>query len=63
MDGVVYTESKLIPGANEFVNRLTQGNYKFLFLTNNSYHTPMELRDRLLNIGIDVTENHFIKKE
>jgi NagD protein len=59
MDGVVYTNSKLIPGAKEFVDRLIQGNYKFLFLTNNSYHTPFELRNRLLNIGIDVPENYF----
>jgi hypothetical protein len=29
MDGVVYTDSTLIPGANELVNRLTKGNYKF----------------------------------
>lgn len=59
MDGVVYTGSKLISGANEFVNRLKQGNYKFLFLTNNSYYTPLELRNRLLNMGIDVTEDCF----
>ena len=59
MDGVIYTGSKLIPGAKEFVDRLKQGNYKFLFLTNNSYHTPSDLKNRLLNIGIDVTEDHF----
>lgn len=59
MDGVVYTGSKLIPGAKEFVNRLKQGNYKFLFLTNNSYHTPSELRGRLLSKGIDVSEDYF----
>ncbi len=59
MDGVVYTGSELIPGAKEFVNRLKQGNYKFLFLTNNSYHSPAELRERLLNMGIDVTADYF----
>jgi NagD protein len=59
MDGVVYTGPKLIEGANEFVNRLVQGDYKFLFLTNNSYHTPLELRHRLLKLGIDVSEDHF----
>ncbi len=59
MDGVVYTGSKLIPGAKEFVDRLKQGNYKFLFLTNNSYNTPLELKNLLQNIGIDVTEDHF----
>jgi NagD protein len=59
MDGVVYTESTLIPGTDKFVSRLMQGNYKFLFLTNNSYYTPLELRDRLLKMGIDVSEDHF----
>ncbi|MFP4227081.1 MAG: HAD-IIA family hydrolase, partial [Desulfobacterales bacterium] len=59
MDGVVYTGSKLLPGAKEFVSRLKQGNYNFLFLTNNSYHSPGELRERLLNMGIDVTEDYF----
>ena len=59
MDGVVYTGSKLIPGVKQFVNRLKQENYKFLFLTNNSYHTPAELRARLLNLGIDVSEAYF----
>ncbi len=59
MDGVVYTGSKLIPGAKEFVDRLKQGSYKFLFLTNNSYYCPVELKDRLLKLGIDVTEDHF----
>ncbi|RPJ81879.1 MAG: HAD family hydrolase [Deltaproteobacteria bacterium] len=59
MDGVVYTGSRLLPGAKEFVDRLMQSSYKFLFLTNNSYHTPAELRDRLLNLGIDVTEDCF----
>jgi NagD protein len=59
MDGVVYTGSRLIPGAKEFVGRLIQGNYKFLFLTNNSYYTRPELRDRLLNMGIEVDEDCF----
>jgi NagD protein len=59
MDGVVYTDSTLIPGVKEFVNGLMRGNYKFLFLTNNSYHTPLELRNRLLKMGIDVPEDYF----
>jgi len=59
MDGVVYTGSRLIPGAKDFVDRLIQGNYKFLFLTNNSYYTRPELRDRLLNMGIEVDEDCF----
>jgi len=59
MDGVVYTGSKLIPGAKEFINKLQQGSYNFLFLTNNSYYIPLELRGRLLDMGIDVPEGYF----
>ncbi len=59
MDGVVYTGSKLIPGAKDFVDLLHQGNFKYLFLTNNSYYTPLELSNRLLNMGIDVPEDSF----
>lgn len=59
MDGVVYTGPKLIPGAKAFVDRLKEKQYKFLFLTNNSYYTPGQLRDRLLNMGVDVSENCF----
>ena len=59
MDGVVYTGAKLIPGAAEFVSRLKEENYKFLFLTNNSYYTARQLRNKLRDIGIDVTEDVF----
>ncbi len=59
MDGVIYTGSKLIAGAKEFVESLKQGDYKFLFLTNNSYHTPLDIRKRLLKMGIDVGEDYF----
>lgn len=59
MDGVVYTGSKLISGAQAFVHQLQQGNFKYLFLTNNSYFTPSELRERLLKMEIDVPEGAF----
>ncbi len=59
MDGVINTGNNLIPGAAEFVEKLKAGNYKFLFITNNSYFTPDELRDRLADLGIDVEPEHF----
>jgi NagD protein len=59
MDGVVYTGSEVIPGAKDFVGRLIQKNYKFLFLTNNSYHTRWELRDRLSGMGVEVDADCF----
>lgn len=59
MDGVIYTGRQLIPGAKEFVDKLKQGDYKFLFLTNNSYLLPLQLKERLYNMGIDVSEDYF----
>ena len=59
MDGVIYTGSKLIPGAVDFVSRLKQRNFKFLFLTNNSYYTPKQLKARLSKMGINVTADCF----
>ncbi len=59
MDGVVYTGTQLIPGAEKFIRRLVQGGYKFLFLTNNSYFTRQELQDRLRGMGIEVDEDCF----
>ena len=59
MDGVINRGNSLIPGAKKFVSRLRKGGYRFLFLTNNSYHAPFELRERLAHTGIDVDEDHF----
>lgn len=59
MDGVINKGRKMIPGADAFVERLKKGNYKFLFLTNNSYHTPKELHDFLQQLSIDVSEECF----
>ncbi len=59
MDGVINKGDTLIPGAYDFVEKLKTGGYKFLFITNNSYFTPEELRDRLHTLGIDVSTDHF----
>lgn len=59
MDGVIYKSPKLIPGAIEFIQRLDQGGFPYLFLTNNSYHTPAELSDRLAGMGISACGDKF----
>jgi NagD protein len=59
MDGVVYTESSLLPGAAAFVERLKRGGFRFLFLTNNSYHTPAKLQARLGAMGVEVEKDRF----
>jgi NagD protein len=54
MDGVVYAESKLIEGAKEFIYTLQKNRNKFLFLTNNSRQTPLDLSKKLAILGIKV---------
>lgn len=59
MDGVIYRGSQLIPGADDFIARLKKGNHGYLFLTNNSKKTPLDLRRKLLAMGIDVPIDRF----
>jgi NagD protein len=56
MDGVLVTEEQAIPGASEFIARLTGLGIPFLVLTNNSMYTPRDLRARLGRSGLDVPE-------
>src|ERR687889_1112533 len=57
MDGVLVHEEEPIPGAADFVARLTQTGRPFLLLTNNSIYTPRDLKARLHRSGIDVPED------
>jgi NagD protein len=60
MDGVIYRENHLIPGAAEFVDSLHATGTPFLFLTNNSAPTPEDLSVRLRHLGIDrISSRHF----
>ncbi len=57
MDGVLVRGHQPIPGAPEFIARLTQRGITFLVLTNNSIYTPRDLHVRLQHTGLDVPEN------
>ena len=59
MDGVIYHGNRLLPGAKEFVEWLYRENKQFLFLTNSSRRTPVELQKKLGWMGLDVDESHF----
>ena len=59
MDGVIYHGNILLPGVSDFVNWLQREGKEYLFLTNNSSYTPRELRQKLLRMGLDVSEDHF----
>lgn len=60
MDGVIYRENHLIPGAGDFVAALLATGTPFLFLTNNSAPTGEDLTVRLKHLGIGgLTPRHF----
>jgi NagD protein len=60
MDGVIYRENQLIPGAADFVEALLATGTSFLFLTNNSAPTPEDLAVRLKHLGIHgLSARHF----
>ncbi len=54
MDGVLVSGSTLIPGADEFLERLVRRHIEFLVLTNNPLYTPGDLAHRLATKGLDV---------
>lgn len=54
MDGVLVRGKTIIPGANEFIDRLRKVNAKFLVLTNNSRFTARDLSYNFNMIGLDI---------
>jgi NagD protein len=53
MDGVIYRGSEPIPGAAEFIDYLQEERIPFLFLTNNSSYTPLDVIVKLRKFDID----------
>jgi NagD protein len=58
MDGVIYRGSELIPGAAEFIRYLQETETPYLFLTNNSAYTPLDVVVKLRKFGIDTSPEH-----
>lgn len=56
MDGVLVHEDRALPGAAEFLQRLTEAGRPFLVLTNNSIFTARDLAARLARCGLVVPE-------
>ena len=59
MDGVIYHGNKLLPGVKDFVKWLRDQDKKFLFLTNASQRSPLELQQKLARLGVEVEKDHF----
>jgi NagD protein len=61
MDGVIYRGKALIPGASEFILRLQRSGTPFLFLTNNSEQTALDLVRKLADLGVpELEESNFL---
>jgi NagD protein len=56
MDGVLVHEDRALPGAAEFLQRLTEARRPYLVLTNNSIFTARDLAARLARCGLVVPE-------
>ena len=57
MDGVIYRGSRLIPGADHFIQLLRQRGIPFLFLTNNSQRTRRDVATKLQRMGIQAKQD------
>ena len=59
MDGVIYGGDILIPGADTFIARLLKEKIPFMFMTNNSQRSRVEVVRKLAKLGIEVTVDHI----
>jgi NagD protein len=59
MDGVIYHGNKILDGVHEFIDWLKANDKHFLFFTNSSERSPIELSQKLQRLGLDVDPSHF----
>lgn len=59
MDGTIYNEDTLIPGALEFFNLLNQQDKQYVFMTNNSSKGKISYVEKLNRLGIPATERRI----
>ena len=53
MDGVLVRGTRIVPGADAFIERLNERHREFLVLTNNPQYTQKDLSYRLAGIGLN----------
>lgn len=58
MDGVIFIENNVIPGAADFISTLLTEEIPFSFMTNNSQRTPYDGVAKLEKMGITIEEKH-----
>jgi HAD superfamily hydrolase (TIGR01457 family) len=60
LDGVIYRGEQLLPGAKDFVAWLDTRQKKYLFLTNNSFASEMQVIEKLARLGITTNKSHIL---
>ncbi|UJH92851.1 hypothetical protein LZ575_10790 [Antarcticibacterium sp. 1MA-6-2] len=58
MDGVIYGNDTLIPGADKFIEQLQKKKIPFLFMTNNSQRTPLDTVNKVAKMRIKISEKN-----
>ena len=59
MDGTIYNEDTLIPGASEFFTLLNEQGKDYVFMTNNSSKGKASYVEKLNRLGIKATERNI----
>lgn len=59
MDGTIYNEDTLIPGASEFFDLLNEQDKDYVFMTNNSSRGKISYVEKLNRLGIKATERNI----
>lgn len=60
MDGTLYLDYRLLPGAREFIHLLIEKNKKFCFLSNNSSKNKNQYFDKLRAFGLPVQKEQIL---
>lgn len=60
LDGVIYRGEELLPGAAAFVQWLNNTHKKYLFLTNNSFASEVQVIEKLAHLGIETDGSHVM---
>lgn len=59
MDGTIYNEDSLIPGALDFFRLLKEQGKQYVFMTNNSSKGKISYVEKLNRLGIEASERHI----
>lgn len=59
MDGVIYHGNRLLDGVRQFIDWLQAHDKEYLFLTNSSERSPLELQQKLSRLGLSIDKSHF----